>query len=90
MLLNALQQATVGSVNAVEFFVTVAASVTFLITLGLSNWQIIAGLALGGIPAAPLAAWAAKHIAIKPFMIFVGLLIIAISTRTLLISFGLI
>jgi uncharacterized membrane protein YfcA len=77
----------VGSVNAVEFFVTMAASVTFLITLGLSNWQIILGLALGGIPAAPLGAWAAKHVPVKPFMIFVGLLVIIISTRTLLLSF---
>jgi uncharacterized membrane protein YfcA len=79
---------TVGSVNAVEFFVTTAASVTFLITLGLSNWQIILGLALGGIPAAPIGAWSAKHIPVKPFMILVGVLIIVISTRTLLLSFG--
>jgi uncharacterized membrane protein YfcA len=77
----------VGSVNAVEFFVTMSASLTFLITLGLSNWQIILGLALGGIPAAPLGAWAAKHVPVKPFMIFVGLLVIVISTRTLLMSF---
>ena len=79
----------VGSVNAVEFFVTMAASITFLITLGLSNWQIIVGLAVGGIPAAPLGAWAAKHVPIKPFMVFVGLLVIIISTRTMLISIGL-
>jgi len=78
----------VGSVNAVEFFVTFSASLTFFLTLGLSNWQIIVGLALGGIPAAPLGAWAAKHIPVKPFMIFVGFLVIIISTRTLLRSVG--
>ncbi len=76
---------TVGSVNAAEFFVTLSASATFLLTLGLTNWQIILGLALGGVFAAPLGAWASKHVPVKPFMIFVGMLVIAISVRTLLI-----
>src|SRR5207344_1371718 len=49
---------TVGSVNASEFFVTVASSVTFFLTIGLTKWRMIAALALGGLPAAPLAAWA--------------------------------
>jgi hypothetical protein len=39
---------TVGTVNAVEFFVTLTASVVFLLTLGLANWTLIAGLAIGG------------------------------------------
>lgn len=41
----------VGSVAAVEFFVTSAASVTFVLTIGLSYWRVIAGLALGGASA---------------------------------------
>ena len=79
---------TVGSVNAVEFFVTVAASVTFIVTLGLTNWHMIAGLALGGLPAAPLGAWACKRLSLKPLMILVGLLVIALSLRTLILYFG--
>lgn len=75
---------TVGSVNAVEFFVTLAASVTFILTLGLTNWPIIAGLAVGGVLAAPIGAWACKHIPPKPFMILVGLLVVALSVRTIL------
>jgi len=75
---------TVGSVNAVEFFVTVAASVTFILTLGLTNWQMILGLALGGLPAAPLGAWACKHLPLKPLMIMVGVLVMALALRTLL------
>lgn len=78
----------VGSVNAVEFFVTVAASATFILTLGLTYWPIILGLALGGLVAAPFGAWACKHIPVKPFMVFVGFLVIALSTRTLLLYFG--
>jgi len=75
---------TVGSVNAVEFFVTVAASVTFIATLGLTNWPVILGLALGGLPAAPLGAWACKHMPLRPLTVIVGILIVALSVRTLL------
>jgi uncharacterized membrane protein YfcA len=75
---------TVGSVNAVEFFVTLAASLTFLLTIGLTHWTIILGLAIGGVIAAPLGAWAAKRIPHKPFMILVGVLVTAVSLRNLL------
>lgn len=74
---------TVGSVNAVEFFVTLASSIVFVITLGTSNWKIILGLALGGVVAAPIGAFTCKKLPVKPFMIFVGLLIMAVSARTL-------
>jgi hypothetical protein len=75
---------TIGSVNAVEFFVTLAASLTFILMLGLANWQIIAGLALGGLVAAPIGAWACTRIPLKPFTVIVGLLVIVLSLRTLL------
>jgi uncharacterized membrane protein YfcA len=81
---------TVGSVNAVEFFVTLAASITFLLTIGLTHWSIILGLALGGVIAAPLGAWAAKRIPHKPFMILVGVLVTVVSARNLLKAFALI
>ena len=71
---------TVGSVNAVEFFVTLAASVTFFLTIGLTHWNIILALAIGGVIAAPAAAWAAKHIPHKPFMVLVGVLIVVINS----------
>lgn len=80
---NAPRQ-TIGTVNAVEFFVTVAASVTFLVTLGISHWPIVAGLALGGLIAAPIGAWAVGRVPVKPLMVFVGVLVIALSLRNLL------
>lgn len=79
---------TVGTVNAVEFFVTVAASATFLVTIGLSNWQMILALALGGLPAAPVGAWACKHLPVKRLMVVVGVLVIGLSVRTLLKHVG--
>ena len=74
---------TIGSVNFAEFFVTLAASITFLLTVGLVQWQIILGLAVGGGIAAPLAAYVSKHLHTRTLMIIVGVLIILLSVRTL-------
>lgn len=74
---------TVGSVNAAEFFVTLAGSITFLLTIGITNAQAIVGLAIGGVLAAPIAAYFTKKIPHKPFMIAVGVLIICLSIRTI-------
>lgn len=79
---------TVGTVNAVEFFVTLTASIVFILTLGLSNWKIIAGLAIGGAIAAPIGAYAVKKIPLKPMMFFVGILVIVLSVRTLVRTFS--
>jgi uncharacterized membrane protein YfcA len=74
---------TIGTVNAVEFFVTVAASVTFFLTLGLAHWPVIAALAIGGVLAAPLGAWACRRVPLKPLLIAVGVLVVLLSVRTL-------
>jgi uncharacterized membrane protein YfcA len=74
---------TVGSVASAEFFVTLAASVTFLLTIGLSYWNVILGLAIGGAIAAPIGAYACRHVPAKPMMFIVGLVIIALSVRVL-------
>jgi len=79
---------TVGSVNAAEFFVTLAASLTFIATMGLKHWPIIAGLAVGGAIAAPIGAWACSRIPVKSFMIFIGIIVITLSIRTLLKYYG--
>ena len=74
---------TIGSVAFAEFFVTVAASATLLITIGVSSWLPIAGLALGGAIAAPIAARLTGRIPPKPLMIIVGVVVILLSARTL-------
>lgn len=79
---------TVGSVSAVEFFVTLTASLVFLLTLGLSHWQVIAGLAIGGVVAAPFGAWLVKRVWPRPMLVFTGLMVMALSLRTLLLHFN--
>jgi uncharacterized membrane protein YfcA len=79
----------IGSVNFTEFFVTFAQSVTFLLTLGmLDTWKIIIGLLVGGVLAAPLAAVATRKIPTRILMGLVGVLIIVLSARTIIQSFG--
>jgi uncharacterized membrane protein YfcA len=74
---------TIGSVNAAEFAVSFASGVTFMIFGGINGWNVIIGLILGGVIAAPIAAKLVNKIKRKPMMIAVGILIIILSLRTL-------
>ena len=74
---------SIGSVNLAEFFVTIAEVATFLTIIGLVHWQIIVGLIIGGVMAAPLAAYVCKRLPSRALMIMVGLLIMALSIRTI-------
>jgi uncharacterized protein len=78
---------TIGSVNFSEFFVTLGQSVIFVLTLNFSEyWQIILGLLVGGGMAAPIAAKLTQKLPLKYLMIFVGVLIIGLSIRTLVLA----
>src|SRR5687768_2961407 len=79
---------TIGSVNAAEFFVTLVISITFIGTIGLELWPIIAGLILGGAIAAPIAAYVAKIVPDRPLILLVGAIIILLSVRGLLHTLG--
>lgn len=74
---------TIGSVNAAEFAVSFASGITFMLFGGIHGWQVIIGLILGGVIAAPLAAFLVNKIKRKPMMIAVGILIILLSLKTL-------
>ncbi len=77
---------TVGSVNLAEFFVTLSESILFLLTIGLTHWKVVAGLLLGGVLAAPVAAYACKRLPARALMILVGVLIILLSIRTIYLT----
>ncbi len=78
---------TIGTVNAAEFFVSIAASGVFTLFLGLNNWLIIIGLITGGMLAAPLGAFLCRKINIRFALLLVGMLIISLSIRTIYLSF---
>jgi uncharacterized membrane protein YfcA len=75
---------TIGSVNAAEFFVTVAQVIVFLTIIDLMNWQVIIGLILGGCVAAPFSAKICRLIPTKIMMIVVGAVIIVLQLYTLI------
>lgn len=77
---------TIGSVNLAEFFVTLAQSVVFILTLGLVHWNIILGLLIGGAIAAPLAAYVCKIIPSRALMLLVAALIMLLSIRTIYLA----
>lgn len=81
---------TIGSVNAAEFAITFASGITFLIFHGVNSWQVVLGLIVGGVIAAPVGALVVGKIKRKPLMLTVGILVILLSLRTILQSTGVI
>lgn len=77
---------SVGSAVSAEFFVTLAQVATFSVVLGISQWFVVGGLILGGIVAAPFAAYSCKTIHPRMLTVCVGILIVLLSIRNLLTS----
>ncbi|MEJ5962041.1 sulfite exporter TauE/SafE family protein [Pedobacter immunditicola] len=73
----------IGTVSLTEFFVTFGSALTFFILLGTSHMQTIAGLIVGGLVAAPIAARLAGRLNTKTILISVGVLVIISSIRTI-------
>jgi uncharacterized membrane protein YfcA len=74
---------TIGTVNTVEFFLTLSISITFLAHLGWETFTTATiGLLIGGVFAAPLGAWIAKHVPARPLLVMVG------AVLTLTTSYG--
>lgn len=66
----------VGTVNSVEFFLTLTVSAAFIWHIGLADVAgATLGLLIGGLMAAPLGAWAAKHFPPKQMLILVGVVL---------------
>jgi uncharacterized membrane protein YfcA len=73
----------IGSVSLTEFFVTLASAFTFFTLLGVSHWQVIVALIIGGLLAAPLAAKLTGKLPKKTSFILLGILVIIWSMRIL-------
>ncbi|MCD7059202.1 sulfite exporter TauE/SafE family protein [Pelagibacterium xiamenense] len=79
----------IGTVNTVEFFLTVSVSAAFLFALASGHWSeandlashawSVGGLIAGGVLAAPLAGIVVRRVPTRPMMFAVGLLIMALA-----------
>jgi hypothetical protein len=76
----------VGTVNAVEFFVTLTISAVFLATLPAIDWQVAVPLAVGAAVTAPFAAFATKRMPTRVLGTAVGVVIILLSARTITLA----
>lgn len=83
---NTEPRKVVGTVNLAEFFITIAISLTFLVTLGWHDfeWDLVIALLIGGIIAAPIAAYLCKRMPTKLLGILIGLVLIGLNLRTIL------
>ncbi|GAA3185088.1 hypothetical protein GCM10020255_081260 [Rhodococcus baikonurensis] len=80
----------IGSVSASEFLVASAASLGFLVGLGresAGNLLVVAGLALGGVIAAPFAAWLVSRVPATLLGTAVGGVIVLTNAQKLFKSF---
>ena len=77
---------TIGTVNAAELAVAIAASIGFLQALGSAGvrWDITAAMLLGGVVAAPFAAWLVRHVNERMLGLGVGALILLLSADSAL------
>jgi len=79
----------IGSIDTSEFAVSLAASIGFLIGLGVAgiNWGFALALLIGGLVAAPLAAYLVRVAPAHLLGVAVGGLILLTNSRTLLKTF---
>ena len=79
---------TIGSIDTSEFLIAVAASAGFLVGLGSAgiDFAWVLALLIGGVIAAPIAAWLVRHLPPRILGSAVGGVIILTNVRTLLNS----
>jgi uncharacterized protein len=78
----------IGSVSAAELLVTLAASAGFLLGLGTQGIEVplVLAILLGGVVAAPFAAFLVRHADASVLGVVVGTLLLITNARTLLLE----
>ncbi len=81
----------VGSIDTSEFVVAVGGSLGFLVALGSQGilWGYAGALLVGGVIAAPFAAWLVKHLAARVLGVAAGGLIVLTNSKTIAEALGL-
>ncbi len=70
---------TIGSVNLAEFFLTFVSAGVFTLLVEETPWPTVAGLVVGGLFAAPLAALLTRHLHTRVLLVLDGTVITGIS-----------
>jgi uncharacterized protein len=80
----------VGSIDTSEFVVAVGGSLGFLIALSSQGipWDYALALLIGGVIAAPIAAWLVKHLPARVLGVAAGGLIVLTNTKTIAETLG--
>jgi uncharacterized membrane protein YfcA len=78
----------IGSVNLTEFAVTVATSLTLIVSLGIADLTPVLPLVIGGLVVAPFAGYVVKIVPARWMMLAVGSLIVLLSGRGILKMLG--
>lgn len=79
----------VGTVNSVEFFLTLTISASFIYHLGIADLAgATLGLLIGGVLAAPFGAFAARHLKPKIVLIMVGVILTITSAYGIWTAWG--
>ena len=80
----------IGTVDTSEFLVALAASIGFLISLSFADipWQLVGALLIGGLIAAPIAAWIVRILPARIMGTAVGGIILIVNMRTFLETIG--
>jgi uncharacterized membrane protein YfcA len=73
----------VGSSTMAKFILTVASAITFVFTVGIHHWNIVAGLLIGGIITAPFSAMLTARLPMRKMFIAVGIVVIVMSLITI-------
>lgn len=77
---------TIGTVNLAEFAVNLAISLAFVFTIGMSGYaHVVAGLVIGGVIAAPLAALLVRRLPERGILGGVGVLVLVVSLYQLVL-----
>lgn len=72
---------TIGTSTLTKGCVAFTSAVTFILLIGLHHFQVILGLVLGGMIAAPIAVRISNKLPVKTLMVFVGVVVILVSLR---------
>ncbi len=79
---------SIGSAHLAKFFVATASTITFVVLIGFHHWLIVAGVIVGSMLAAPISVTLGNKIPKRTGLTIVGVMVILLSIRTLLRSFG--